>query len=240
MNNVDAALEEMDRAIDELGACGVQVFTNVNGRPLDDPEFWPMFERDGPPRPADLDASDPQRRVRRLRHRDEVEVRDLVGVRLAVRDERGDGAAWCSPACFERHPDIKIITHHMGAMIPYLEGRIGSGWSDQLGSRTADEDDARPASSAARRPVDYFQMFYADTALSGSAHGIRCGLEFFGADHVLFGTDCPFDPEGGPMYIRETIRVIDELDLDEVTQKLLYEDNIRRLIAPALRKAVDV
>ncbi|MEV4014705.1 hypothetical protein AB0J35_29815 [Nonomuraea angiospora] len=67
---------------------------------------------------------------------------------------------------FERHPDIKIITHHMEAMIPYLEGRIGLGWSDQLGRRAAGEDyrDLLP-----RRPLDYFRRFYADTALSGSA-----------------------------------------------------------------------
>ena len=45
MNNVPAALEEMDHAIGRLGAKGIQVFTNVNGRPLDDPEFYPIFER---------------------------------------------------------------------------------------------------------------------------------------------------------------------------------------------------
>ena len=45
MNNVPAALEEMDRAIAKLGAKGVQIFTNVNGRPLDEPEFFRIFER---------------------------------------------------------------------------------------------------------------------------------------------------------------------------------------------------
>ncbi|HET9403093.1 MAG TPA: amidohydrolase family protein, partial [Burkholderiales bacterium] len=45
MNNVQASLDEMDRAITRLGAKGIQVFTNVNGRPLDDPEFYPVFER---------------------------------------------------------------------------------------------------------------------------------------------------------------------------------------------------
>ena len=45
MNNVPAALEEMERAIAKLGAKGIQLFTNVNGRPLDDPEFYPVFER---------------------------------------------------------------------------------------------------------------------------------------------------------------------------------------------------
>src|SRR5262249_10480961 len=45
MNNVPEALHEMDRAIGELGAKGIQIFTNMNGRPLDDPEFFPIFER---------------------------------------------------------------------------------------------------------------------------------------------------------------------------------------------------
>ena len=43
MNNVEASLAEMDRAIVKLGAKGIQIFTNVNGRPLDEPEFFPIF-----------------------------------------------------------------------------------------------------------------------------------------------------------------------------------------------------
>src|SRR6266540_783119 len=45
MNNVPAALEEMDRAIGKLEARGVQICTSVNGRPLDEPEYFPVFER---------------------------------------------------------------------------------------------------------------------------------------------------------------------------------------------------
>jgi predicted TIM-barrel fold metal-dependent hydrolase len=116
-------------------------------------------------------------------------------------------------------------------MIPYLEGRIGLGWSDQLGSRTAGEDYERMQRELLPRPLlDYFRRFYADTALSGSEIGIRCGLEFFGVDHVLFGSDCPFDPEGGPMYIRETIRVLDGLDVPDAARDQIYEHNIRRLM----------
>src|SRR5277367_5943684 len=44
-NNLNASLAEVDRAITQLGARGIQMFTNVNGRPLDDPEFLPIFER---------------------------------------------------------------------------------------------------------------------------------------------------------------------------------------------------
>lgn len=226
MNNPDAALEELARAIDDLGARGVQVFTNVNGRPLDDPAFQPLFDemarRELPvwmhpargPAFADYATEDTSK----------YEIWWALGwpYETSVAMSR-----LVFSGLFERHPDIKIITHHMGAMIPYLEGRIGLGWSDQLGSRTADEDyrDLLP-----QRPLDYFRRFYADTALSGSNIGIRCGLEFFGADHVVFGSDCPFDPEGGPMYIRETIRVIDALNVRDIDREKIYYRNIRRLM----------
>ena len=49
----------------------------------------------------------------------------------------------------------------------------------------------------AKRPIDYFRMFYADTAVFGAYDATVCGLNFFGAGHVLFASDAPFDPEGG-------------------------------------------
>ena len=58
-----------------------------------------------------------------------------------------------------------------------------------------------------KTPIEYFRMFYADTVLGGSASALRCGLDFFGADRIVFASDCPFDPEGGPMFIREGIRL---------------------------------
>jgi aminocarboxymuconate-semialdehyde decarboxylase len=73
-------------------------------------------------------------------------------------------------------------------------------------------------------------MFYADTALFGSASGTRCGLDFFGVDHCLFASDCPFDPEGGPMFIRDTITVLDELAISESDRTKLFEGNTRRLL----------
>jgi aminocarboxymuconate-semialdehyde decarboxylase len=226
MNNPDAALDELAFAVDDLGARGVQVFTNVNGRPLDDPAFQAVFDemarRDLPiwmhpargPAFADYATEDTSK----------YEIWWALGWPYETSVAM---ARMVFSGLFERHPNIKIITHHMGAMIPYLEGRIGLGWSDQLGSRTAGED---YANLLQRRPLDYFRRFYADTSLSGSDIGTRCGLDFFGADHVVFGTDCPFDPEGGPMYIRETIRVIDALDLTDAAREQIYHLNIRRLM----------
>jgi predicted TIM-barrel fold metal-dependent hydrolase len=97
---------------------------------------------------------------------------------------------------FDRFPELKIITHHMGGMIPYFEGRVGPGW-DQLGKRTSDVDYTKLLRKLKKRPVDYFRLFYADTALFGAWEATRCGLRFFGPERVLFASDSPFDPEKG-------------------------------------------
>src|SRR5437870_4084659 len=81
---------------------------------------------------------------------------------------------------FDRHPDLKIITHHMGAMLPYFEGRAGGGL-DQLGSRTEDSDDAVALARLKRRPLEYLRMFYGATALFSAHHAMECGLACSGA-----------------------------------------------------------
>src|SRR5438876_491446 len=138
----------------------------------------------------------------------------------------------------EKLPNLKIITHHLGAMAPFFDARIGYGM-DQLGTRTSDEDYTVILKRMAKRPVDYFRMFYADTSVNGSASATRCGLDFFGADHVLFGTDCPFDPEGGPLFVRETIKTIDSLKLKDDDRRKVYFGNairMRKLELPAVPK----
>jgi predicted TIM-barrel fold metal-dependent hydrolase len=81
-----------------------------------------------------------------------------------------------------------------------------------------------------KRPLDYFKMFYGDTAVFGSRPATECGLSFFGVDRVLFASDAPFDPERGPMYIRETLRVLDDLPLGESDRRKIYFENAERLL----------
>jgi predicted TIM-barrel fold metal-dependent hydrolase len=130
---------------------------------------------------------------------------------------------------FDRHPNIKIITHHMGGMIPYFEGRVGPGW-DLLGTRTSDEDYTLLLKKLKKRPLDYFRLFYADTALFGAKEATICGLKFFGAERTLFASDCPFDPERGSAYIRCTIEILDSIDMKPEDRKAIYEGNARRLL----------
>lgn len=228
MNSPEAALTELAYAIDELGAVGIQVFTNVNGVPLDHPQFEQIFaemaRRDLPVwmHPT-RSATSPDYRTEQ---RSEYEVWWALGwpYETSVAMSR-----LVFSGIMERCAGLKVITHHMGAMIPFLEGRIRLGWSDQFGSRTHGSDAERILGGLTKPPIEYFKAFYADTALSGSAIGTRCGLDFFGHDQVLFASDCPFDPEGGPMYIREMIRVIDGLDISEDQRHKIYGGNLQRI-----------
>jgi predicted TIM-barrel fold metal-dependent hydrolase len=124
----------------------------------------------------------------------------------------------------DKLPELKIVAHHLGAMVPYFEGRVGPGW-DQLGKRTSDEDYSVVLKNLKKRPFDYFKDFYADTATFGARPAMECGLAFYGQDKVLFASDCPFDPEKGPGYIRETIAVLESIDMpQEMREKIAYKN----------------
>jgi predicted TIM-barrel fold metal-dependent hydrolase len=227
MNHPEASVRELERAVTDLGAVGVQVFSNVNGLPLDDERFFPLFEASQrlrcpillhPARAATF-ADYPGEPKSKYEiwwsfgwpYETSVAMQRLVFSRL-----------------FDRLPGIRIVAHHLGAMVPYFEGRVGYGL-DQLGARTADEDYEGLRKSMPERPIAYFRKFWADTAVFGSRAATVCGLSFFGADQVVFASDAPFDPEGGPMYIRETIKVIDSLDISAADRHKIYQGNAERL-----------
>ena len=228
MNNPDAAVEEIDRAIVTLGATGVQIFSNVNGRPLDEPDFAPIFEK-----MARLNLPiwiHPARAASFADYRTETKSKFEAWWVFGWPYESSVAMTRILFAgYFDRFPDLKIIIHHMGGMVPHFAGRIGGGL-DQLGSRTDDEDLSVYGRRLRHRPFDYYKMFLGDTALFGACHAMECGLKFFGADHVLFGTDMPFDPEKGPGFIRETIRCLEEMNVSAEDRQKIYEGNARRLL----------
>src|SRR5215472_6157856 len=210
MNAPEAAVREAERALAN-GANAIQLASNVNGRPLDEPEFWPIFEviaKSG--RPILLHPA----RTREMpdyptEKHSKYEICSVLGwpyetgVTLARLVFSG---------IMDRYPDLKVIAHHLGGVIPYLEGRVGHSF-DQLGVRTSDEDYSLVLKSLKKRPYDYFKDFYGDTAVEGARAATICGLDFFGADHVLFASDCPFDKEKGVGYIRATVKVLDSIAL---------------------------
>lgn len=227
MNNPEASVKEMNRAVFELGAQGVQIFTNVNGKPLDAPEFLPLFEE-----AARRDITIWMHPARGANFTDYLsEEKSKYEIWWAFGWPYETSAAMARmvfSGLLDRFPELKIITHHMGGMIPFFEGRVGYGW-DQLGSRTSDVDYVSLLHSMKKRPIDYFRMFYADSALFGALPATECGIDFFGVDHVVFASDVPFEPAPG-LYIRETIRCIESLDLSREDKNRIYEGNARRLL----------
>ena len=222
LRDVDGAIREIRRAVSELGAAGVQIYTNVAGQPLDAPHFRPFF--------AAMAALDqpiwlhPTRTAALSDYASEAKSRfemwwcfgwpydtSVAMTRLVL-----DGL-------FDRHPELKIITHHLGGMIPYFAGRVGPGL-DVLGSRTTDEDYRSILPSLKRPHLDYFKDFYADTAMFGAGNALDCGLDFFGADHVVFATDAPLGP------IAKTVEALRSLGLDAESERKIMSGNAATLL----------
>lgn len=228
LNDLDAALRELDRAVGELGLRGVQIFTHVNGRPLDDPALRPLFEavheRGVPvwlhPARGATPPDYPGERTSRY------EIWHVFGWPF---DTTIAMTRMIFGGLFDRFPNLTVITHHLGGTVPFLEARIKNAY-DQFGARTPDEDYGALLRAMRKHPHEYYKLFYADTALYGSPPALECGLAFFGPDHVLFGSDMPFDLEGGARYIRQTLAAIDEMSAPAAVKQRLLHDNARRLL----------
>jgi uncharacterized protein len=219
MNEVELALHELQRAVTKLGALGVQLYSNVRGRPLDLPEFERVFERC-----EHLNAPiwlHPYRSTEwtDYPYGEETESRyNLYWIFGWPYETATAMARLVYSGIMERHPRLTIITHHGGGLIPHMRGRLRERpWGN----------DAEAILSLPKHPVEYLRRFYADTALMGASHALRCTIDFFGIDHVLFGSDFGF----GNDYLARTVIDITELALDETALRMLYADNARRVLA---------
>lgn len=228
LNDVDATLRELDHAIGELGLRGVQLFTHINGKPLDDPSFLPVFEAI-----AALDVPiwlHPARGAAAPDYPGESTSRfEIWHVFGWPFDTTIAMTRLIFGGVLDKVPGLKIITHHLGGTVPFLESRIKNAY-DQFGARTADEDYASLLKAMPRHPLEYYRTFYADTALYGSPPALECGLAFFGPERVLFGSDMPFDIEGGSRYIRLTLAAIEEMSAPAAVKQRMLRDNARRLL----------
>jgi aminocarboxymuconate-semialdehyde decarboxylase len=228
MNNVDACLAEIERALGELGARGIQIFTNVLGKPLSAPEFRPIF--------AAMAAHDLP-----------VWIHPIRGPQFAdyASEARSEDEIWFTfgwpyettaavtrlifAGLFDELPRLKIVTHHMGGMVPYFAKKIDLGF-DQIFFGSSARNPAAERAGLKRRPIDYYHMLYGDTALNGDAAATRCGHAFFTTGHCLFATDAPFDAEQGRALIGETISAVRALDIPETERERIFAGNAQALL----------
>jgi predicted TIM-barrel fold metal-dependent hydrolase len=215
LNDTDESLLEANRAISELGALGVQAFTNVNGVAIDHPRFEPLWAR--------LESLGKMIWLHPTRN---------AGWRDYPTEGKSDYGLWWSlgwpyetaaalsrlvySGTMDRHPDLMLLAHHGGGMVPHFSARLGMG----PGHRQTQDTLRLP-------PVDYFRRFYADTALFGAPHAVRCVIDFFGPEHVLFGTDTPLGP---PNAIEATIADLDAAGLPEADLSAISSGNASRVL----------
>jgi aminocarboxymuconate-semialdehyde decarboxylase len=127
---------------------------------------------------------------------------------------------------YDRHPGLKLIAHHGGGLIPHFSGRV-----ERMPVFTAMAPDLEEAlSRLEKKPIEYLRMLYVDTAMFGSLHGLRCVVDFFGPEHVLFGTDAPFDTEGGSYFIPTTISDVEGAVQDEGGRAVIFARNAARIL----------
>jgi predicted TIM-barrel fold metal-dependent hydrolase len=209
--DVGEANDELERSVKDLGLLGVQVLSNVRGKPLDSPDFDPFYRK-----LCQLDGAmwiHPAYMRKTYDWMNKYNLNMMMGwaidTSLAMfRIVRG--------GVLERHPDLKIITHHMGALIPLMAGRIN-------GFTMGEGKDGSPPAPLRKTPLEYMKMFYVDTAEGMWKPAMVLSQSFFGSGHMLFGTDFPWGDTPG------IIENIKGLSIPEEEKKMILGENARKL-----------
>lgn len=230
LNNPEAALKEAHRAITELGFKGVLVdspifdYSAEKTKPIDLPEYMPLYEM-----MSNYDLPiwiHPRRQSSVSDYTTEKESKYFIYHCFGWPYETTVAMTrLVFSGVLETYPTLKLITHHCGAMVPYFADRIERlyGYMGAHGQKGFMEKLRRP-------PIEYFKQFYNDTALYGNTAGLMCGYAFFGIDHLLFGTDMPYDAEQGDQYTRETIHAVKQMNIPEFEKERIFKDNAITLL----------
>ncbi len=210
----EAAADELERTVKELGFKGAMLHGLANDVFLDDKRFWPVYAR-----AEQLDAliylhpSLPQADVRRLYYDDYVKDFPIVAraawgytvetATLAIR--------LVLSGVFERHPNLKIILGHLGETLPFLVWRV-------------DHALARPGQKALSFRDVFTNNFYITTSGNFSNPALLCCVMEMGIDHILFAVDWPFVLNPPAMEWMATV------PLSDADKAKILSGNARRLL----------
>ncbi len=210
MLDPEAALEELDRAVNTLGLKGVELFTNIGGKSLDSMEFWVVYERI-----TELDVP--------------VFIHPIAPKHRSVYDDYGLLSVLGFPfetthaitrmvlsGLLAKHPNLKLVLSHLGGTLPYLVGRIDDAY------RMFGESQTR----IKKKPSEYLKKVYLDGA-SFYPPAWKCALEYWGADRILMGSDYPYGWVGD---YANCVRIVESLGIGEDEEKLILSGNAVRLL----------
>ncbi|MBI2370542.1 MAG: amidohydrolase [Deltaproteobacteria bacterium] len=177
LQDVPLALKELDRAVTKRGLRAVGILSNVRGTYLDDPRFYPFYERvQDLGVPIQVHPANPVGKEQMQ----EFELMNSVGFPL---DSTLSIARLILSGTLERFPRLRFIYYHGGGAIPYVKGRMDHNWGQRQEARKA---------IALRPPSAYLEQFYFDTILHDH-RALAYLIEAVGADQVVLGSDCAYD-----------------------------------------------
>jgi predicted TIM-barrel fold metal-dependent hydrolase len=121
----------------------------------------------------------------------------------------------------DKYPTLKIVTHHCGGMVSFYAGRIYQHYGNQ--NRTHE--------NTTKTPLEYYKMFYNDTAIHGNTPALMLAYDFWGPDKLVFGADLPLGDYffGGRSY-RVTINAINDMKIPDGDKKKIFVDNALKLL----------
>lgn len=225
MNNMEASVREAERCLTQLGMKGVLIYSNARGRAIDGDEFMPFYEL-----MAQHDRPIWLHPARTPMYADYVDEKTSLYAIWQIFGWPYETSMAMTrlvfSGIFDRLPELKIITHHAGAMIPYFDKRIEHVYPLFQHLGVLDKEFER-----LERPlIDYYRMFYNDTAVMGSVGAMQAAYAFFGADHLLFGTDSPFDTQGGRVFCEETLFTIQALPVPPAEKARILGGNLQDML----------
>jgi predicted TIM-barrel fold metal-dependent hydrolase len=219
----EGGIEEMRRAVKDLGLKGFMAVTNVGGEPVDHfQEFWEEAGRLGVP--VYIHPIDPVTSSSRP-YEDEYDLMHVLGwpfeTSLTV-------ARLVLSGTMERNPGLKVMIHHLGAMIPFFAGRINESYAKEM-SLVKPEQDFH-AVKGSKPAMSHFGGFYLDTAIGGNKAAIECAKEVFGVEKIIFGTDYPFGPSDGILRLEKYPGIVEDTSFTTEEKELVFEENISKLL----------
>lgn len=226
--DAEAAIREAQRA----ASLGAQIPTHVLGRRLEHADLAPVWDA--------IAALGWAVWLHPVRGPDSADYTSELASRQEIwwsfgwpYDSSAAMARLVFSGLFDRHPGPLRRHPPHGRDAPVFCRAHPAELGRDHGSRTPGADASLLGPPLARAPIEYFQEFIGDTALSGDANAMRCGLGFFGAERVMFASDFPFDAEGGACVVRETIAGLDSLALDAATRARIDRATLLSLIGGA-------
>jgi predicted TIM-barrel fold metal-dependent hydrolase len=215
-NDVQLSLVELERAVRELGALGMLAYTNVSGVAIGDPRYEPLFAE-----AARLGRAvwlHPTRGSTRSDYESEPASRFALWWSLGWPLETSLAMArLVYSGLFARHPELPVITHHGGGMVPQF--------ADRLVPLAADEVE-RVSPGLSESIEQHLRLYYADTVLA-SAAALGASIDFFGVDRIMFGTDMPFGP---PTMVQDVVATVKALGLSSSYEAQVFSENARQLL----------